>query len=141
MTVTVDSKWLLSHLDDPNAIIIDARGDMPYRFGHIKNALSLAIERVISTAPNGANLVIDAPIAEEVFTSLGIDDRKIVVVYSEYMDPSAARIAWTLMYHGHSNLKILDVIFESENFLSISCVCSNGILNLGSNFSAFHILF
>jgi 3-mercaptopyruvate sulfurtransferase SseA len=73
MTVAVDSKWLLSHLDDPNAIIIDARGDMPYRSGHIKNALSLAIERVISTAPNGANLVIDAPIAEEVFTSLGLD--------------------------------------------------------------------
>jgi thiosulfate/3-mercaptopyruvate sulfurtransferase len=25
------------------------------------------------------------------------------------MDPSAARIAWTLMYHGHQNVKILDV--------------------------------
>ena len=109
MIVTVDSKWLLSHLDDPNIIIIDARGVMPYRFGHIKNALPLAIERVISIAPNGANLVIDAPIAEEVFTNLGIDDRKIVVVYGEYMDPSAARIAWTLMYHGHPNVKILDV--------------------------------
>ena len=109
MVVTVDSKWLLSHIDDPNVIIIDARGVMPYKFGHIKNALLLAIERVISMAPNGANLVIDAPIAEEVFTSLGIDDRKIVVVYGEYMDPSATRIAWTLMYHGHSNVKILDV--------------------------------
>ena len=84
MVVTVDSKWLLSHIDDPNVIIIDARGVMPYKFGHIKNALLLAIERVISMAPNGANLVIDAPIAEEVFTSLGIDDRKIVVVYGEY---------------------------------------------------------
>ena len=109
MIVTVDSKWLLSHLDDPNVIIIDARGVMPYRFGHIKNALSLSVEHVISTAPNGANLVIDAPTAEEVFTSLGIDYRKIVVVYGEYMDPSAARIAWTLMYHGHPNVKILDV--------------------------------
>jgi thiosulfate/3-mercaptopyruvate sulfurtransferase len=109
MIVTVDSKWLLSHIDDPDVIIIDARGVMPYKFGHIKNALPLAIERVVSMAPNGANLVIDAPIAEEVFTSLGIDDRKIVVVYGEYMDPSAARIAWTLMYHGHSNVKILDV--------------------------------
>src|SRR4030095_12555338 len=99
MTVTVDRKWLLSHIDDPDVIIIDARGVMPNKFGHIKNALPLAIERVISMAPNGANLVIDAPIAEEVFTSLGIDDRKIVVVYGEYMDPSAARIAWTLMYH------------------------------------------
>ncbi len=109
MIVTIDSKWLLSHLDDPDVIIIDARGVMPYRFGHIKNALSLAIERVISTAPNGANLVIDGPIAEEIFTSLGIDDCKFVVVYGEYMDPSAARIAWTLMYHGHPNVKILDV--------------------------------
>ncbi|MGH9926708.1 MAG: sulfurtransferase [Nitrososphaeraceae archaeon] len=109
MTVTVDSKWLLSRIDDPNVIIIDARGVMPYRFGHIKNALSLSIERVISTAPNGANLVIDRSLAEEVFTNLGIDDSKIVVVYGEYMDPSAARIAWTLMYHGHPNVKILDV--------------------------------
>jgi thiosulfate/3-mercaptopyruvate sulfurtransferase len=109
MIVTIDSKWLLSHLDDPDVIIIDARGVMPYRFGHTKNALSLAVERVVSTAPNGANLAIDAPIAEEIFTSLGIDDCKFVVVYGEYMDPSAARIAWTLMYHGHPNVKILDV--------------------------------
>jgi thiosulfate/3-mercaptopyruvate sulfurtransferase len=109
MKVTVDSKWLLSHLDDPNVIIIDARGDTPYRFGHIKNALPLSIERVISTASNGANLVIDTSVAEEVFASLGIDDHKIVVVCGEYMDPSAARIAWTLMYHGHPNVKILDI--------------------------------
>jgi 3-mercaptopyruvate sulfurtransferase SseA len=61
---------------------------MPYRFGHIKNAFSLAVERVISTAPNGANLVIDAPIAEEVFTSLGIDDRQhrcCVQAFVEYV--------------------------------------------------------
>ena len=109
MIVTVDSKWLLSHLDDPNVIILDAREVMPYRFGHIKNALSLVVERVISVADNGANLVIDALTAEEVFSSLGIDGSKIVVVYGEYMDPSAARIAWTLMYHGHQNVKILDV--------------------------------
>jgi thiosulfate/3-mercaptopyruvate sulfurtransferase len=109
MIVTVDSKWLLSHIDDPDLIIIDARGVMPYKFGHIKNALPLAIERVISMAPNGANLVIDRLVAEQIFTNLGIDDSKIVVVYGEYMDPSAARIAWTLMYHGHTNVKILDI--------------------------------
>jgi thiosulfate/3-mercaptopyruvate sulfurtransferase len=109
MIVTVGSTWLLSHLDDPNVIIIDARGVMPYRFGHINNSLPLSIEYVISIAPNGANLVIDRSLAEEVFTNLGIDDSKIVVVYGEYMDPSAARIAWTLMYHGHTNIKILDI--------------------------------
>ena len=109
MKVTVDSKWLLSHLDDPNLIVIDARGSILYSIGHIRNALSLAVERVISVAPNGANLVIDASIAEQVFSHLGIDDNKIVVVYGEHMNPSASRIAWTLMYHGHANVKLLDV--------------------------------
>ena len=101
MIVTVGSKWLLSHLDDPNIIIIDGRGDMPYRFGHIKNSLPLSIDHVISTAPNGANLVIDRSLAEEVFTNFGIDDSKIVVVYGEYLDPSADKnsldfnVSWT----------------------------------------------
>jgi len=25
------------------------------------------------------------------------------------MNPSASRVAWTLMYHGHTNVKLLDV--------------------------------
>jgi thiosulfate/3-mercaptopyruvate sulfurtransferase len=114
MIVTVDSKWLLSHLDDPNIIIIDARGVMPYRSGHIKNALPLAVERVISLADNGANLVIDSPTAEKLFGGprIGIDGSKMVVVYGEYIDPSAARIVWTLMYHGHQNVKMLNVGFN-----------------------------
>jgi thiosulfate/3-mercaptopyruvate sulfurtransferase len=112
MIIAVDSKWLLSHLDDPNIITIDARGVMPYRFGHINNALPLDVERVISLADNGANLVIDTSTAEKLFDGLGIDGSKMVIVYGEYIDPSAARIVWTLMYHGHQNVKMLDVGFN-----------------------------
>lgn len=32
MTVTVDNKWLAANLDNPDLVIIDARGDF-YRFG------------------------------------------------------------------------------------------------------------
>jgi thiosulfate/3-mercaptopyruvate sulfurtransferase len=112
MMLTVDTKWLASHLDDPNLVILDVRGNMPYRLGHIKNAKPLGVEYVISVADNGANLVIDRPIAEKVFTELGIDNSKIVVVYGEYGDPSAARVVWTLMYHGHPNVKLLDIGFS-----------------------------
>ena len=86
--VSVDSKWLSSHLDDPNLVIIDTRDNISYRFRHIKNARPLGIERVISVADNGANLVVDGSIAEKVFTELGIDNSKTVVVYGEYGDPS-----------------------------------------------------
>src|SRR5215216_5219329 len=97
--IIVDSKWLASHLDDPNLVIIDTRDNISYRFRHIKNARPLGIERVIS-------------VAEKVFTELGIDDGKTVIVYGEYGDPSAARVVWTLMYHGHPNVKLLDIGFS-----------------------------
>ena len=110
--IVVDSKWLASRLDDPNLVIIDTRDNISYRFKHIKNARPLGIERVISVADNGANLVVDSSIAEKVFTELGIDDSKTVIVYGEYGDPSAARVVWTLMYHGHPNVKLLDIGFS-----------------------------
>jgi thiosulfate/3-mercaptopyruvate sulfurtransferase len=111
-TITTDANWLSSHLDDPNIVIIDARGMMPHRFSHIKNARPLGLESVISIADNGANLVIDSTTAEKVFGSLGIDDSKAVLVYGESIDPSAARIVWTLMYYGHTNVKLLDIGFS-----------------------------
>jgi thiosulfate/3-mercaptopyruvate sulfurtransferase len=67
--VTVDSKWLTEHLDNPDVVLIDSRGDLAYRFGHIKNARVLGVERIISLA-NGANLVVDSPTAEKIFGDL-----------------------------------------------------------------------
>lgn len=111
--MTIDANWLASHLDDENVIIIDSRGIMPFRFSHIKNAMPLGVEKVISTDENGSYLVIAPQVAEQIFTSMGIDDTKVVIVYGEYPDPSLARIVWTLIYFGHSNVKILDIGFEN----------------------------
>ena len=108
-----DANWLASHLDDENVIIIDSRGIMPFRFSHIKNAMPLGVEKVISTDENGSYLVIAPQVAEQIFTSVGINDTKVVIVYGEYPDPSLARIVWTLIYFGHSNVKILDIGFEN----------------------------
>ena len=113
MNMIIDANWLASHLDDENVIIIDSRGIMPFRFSHIKNAMPLGVEKVISTDENGSYLVIAPQVAEQIFTSMGIDDTKVVIVYGEYPDPSLARIVWTLIYFGHSNVKILDIGFET----------------------------
>src|SRR5919107_1007614 len=107
--IILDSKWLAAHLDDDDLCIIDARGNYAYRFGHIKNSQPLDVEKVISISDNGSNLVIEKQVAESLFSSLGIDDSKIVVVYGEYPDPSAARVVWTLNYYGHENSKLLDI--------------------------------
>ena len=117
--ITIDSKWLASHLDSPQTVIIDSRGNIPYRLAHIKNARPLAVEHVISVASNGANLVLDESSAEKIFSDLGIDDSKTVVVYGENVDPSAARIVWSLMYHGHQNTKLLDIGFTAWQRLGL----------------------
>src|SRR4028119_516295 len=109
MAIAVDANWLMSHLNDPNVVIIDGRGLMPYRFGHIRNAKPLNVEQVVFISTNGSNLVINSQAAEKVFSSLGIDESKTVVVYGEYPDPSAARIVWTLIYYGHTDAKLLDI--------------------------------
>jgi thiosulfate/3-mercaptopyruvate sulfurtransferase len=110
--ITMDANLLASCLDDPNIFIIDSRDIMAYRFRHIKNAKRIGIESVISIADNGANLVIDAPTAERLFSSASIDGSNTIVVYGEIADPSAARIVWTLMYHGHLNVRLLNIGFN-----------------------------
>ena len=127
MTLTVDANWLLSRLEDADTVIIDCRGIMPYRFGHIKNAKPLALERVISVAENGANLVIYTKTAEEVFSELGIDSSKTVVLYGEFPDPSVARIAWTLIYHGQENVKLLEVPYSHWHELGLPITRQNQI--------------
>jgi thiosulfate/3-mercaptopyruvate sulfurtransferase len=121
MMVSVSANWLASNLDDSNLVIIDARGILPYRYGHIRNAVPLGVEGVISVSDNGSNLVVDAQAAEKTFSDLGIDDSKSVVVYGEYPDPSVARVVWTLLYYGHARVKLLDVGYsqwQKEGFPS-----------------------
>ncbi|MBI5145725.1 MAG: sulfurtransferase [Thaumarchaeota archaeon] len=101
--------WLKEHLDDPNLVILDTRPKVAYLYGHIQNSISLTVEQVIKINQHGAHLVPDPEFCAELFGSIGIDETKTVVVVGESMDPSVARIAWTLDYLGHSDTKILDI--------------------------------
>ncbi len=104
----VSAKWLIENIDDPNLILIDSRHQIAYSYGHIKNAQSLSIEKLIKLDEYGSNLVPDEKHVEEIFSSLGIDELKHVVVGGSYMDPSPFRIAWTLQYYGHLKTSLLD---------------------------------
>ena len=108
----VNKLWLKSHLDDNDLVVIDGRGVLAYNSEHIKYAQPLDLADVISISQNGANLAIEGQAAENLFGKLGIDESKKIVVYGEYFDPSAARIAWTLLYNGHNKTSLLDTAFS-----------------------------
>ena len=138
MTMIEDYNWLSTHLDDPDIIILDSRGNMSYRFGHIENALPIGIESLISVANNGANLVADSKTAENVFTKRHIDESKSVIVYGENSDPTAARVIWTLLYHGHKKVKLLEIGFRdwSNVGLAVSKVLPTSPAPTNKSFSS-----
>lgn len=105
----ISYSWLAEHLNDENIVILDSRGNVAYSYAHIPNSQPLGLEKVVKTNQYGANLVLDIEQATNLFGSLGIDDTKTVIIYGDYLDPSAARIAWTLLYFGYEKTKILDI--------------------------------
>jgi thiosulfate/3-mercaptopyruvate sulfurtransferase len=100
---------LAEHYNDPDLVILDSRGSVAYSYAHIPNSQSLGVEKVVKTNQYGANLVIESEQAKTLFGLLGIDESKTVIIYGDYLDPSTARILWTLLYFGHEKTKILDV--------------------------------
>lgn len=106
MLVSID--WLKEHYSDPNVVILDTRPKPMFLYGHILNSQSLTIEQVIQIDQYGANLVVNEKKITDLFSSLGIDDSKTVVLIGDSMDPSVARIAWTFLYFGHEKTCLLD---------------------------------
>lgn len=105
----VSYQWLNEHINDQDLVIIDTRPKVAYMYGHIPNSFSLTVEQMIKVNKHGAHLVPEPQDASQLLGSLGIDNTKTVVITGEAMDPSVTRIAWTLMYLGHENTKILDI--------------------------------
>ena len=106
MLVSID--WLRDNLSDPNIVILDTRPKTMFLYGHIPKSQSLTIDQVIQFDQYGANPVVDEKKIIDLFSSLGIDNSKTVVLVGDSMDPSAARIAWTFLYFGHEKTCLLD---------------------------------
>ncbi len=103
----VSYEWLRDHADDPDLMVVDSRSGVSYSYGHLKNSVRLGMEDVITTDKYGSNLAAPADSISAVLGRLGIDGQKTLVVTGDFMDPSAARILWTLQYMGHQKTALL----------------------------------
>lgn len=113
MLVSID--WLKEHYNDPDIVIFDTRPKPMFLYAHISKSQSLTIEQVIQFDQYGANPVADEKKIVTLFSSLGVDSSKTVVLIGDSMDPSAARIAWTFLYFGHEKTNLLDAnIFDLQ---------------------------
>lgn len=106
MLVSID--WLKEHYNDTDIVIFDTRPKPMFLYAHISKSQSLTIEQIIQFDQYGANPVADEKKIIPLFSSLGVDSSKTVVLIGDSMDPSAARIAWTFLYFGHEKTYLLD---------------------------------
>ncbi len=124
MDTLVDVDWLVSHLDDPDLVILDCSivmessdsggmravsGRSTYDDGHIPGAryADLAGDLSDGTSPN--QFAVPRP---EVFCAamgaLGVGDGSLVVLYDSMMSIWASRVWWMLRWVGFDRAALLD---------------------------------
>ncbi|MDH3677571.1 MAG: rhodanese-like domain-containing protein [Nitrosopumilus sp.] len=94
----VSTTWLKDNLSDQKLVILDTRPTSLFLYGHLPNSQSVTIEQIIQFDQYGSNLVGDEEKLASLFGSLGIDETKNVIVVGDSIDPSSARVAWTLIF-------------------------------------------
>lgn len=100
-----ESAWLGDRLSDPRVRIVDARSANEYAAGHIAGAVHIDGFGNLPRAENG-----DMGAPEEfarLAGGLGIGDDTTVVVY-DTPTQRMGMVAWTFLYYGHRDVRILD---------------------------------
>lgn len=102
----VSTNWLAEHQDQ--ALVIDVRRAPLYWLGHIDGAQHVDRSDFLATRNHVVSLVPDVESLATLLGNLGATHDTPIVVYAEDDNPYAARLVWTLQYHGHSKAYVLD---------------------------------
>ena len=120
LTTLISTDELAARLDDPSLALFDVRheltspeswGETEYKASHIPRAVFLHLDRDLSAPKNGHNGRHPLPTPEAcaaLFSRVGIDAGKQVVVYDQGSGSFASRLWWMLRWVGHENVAVLD---------------------------------
>lgn len=102
----VDVQWLEKNLQNPDVLVLDASFAKAYAAKHIPGAVSVDLFQLMTYG------IKEVPVAEvqRTYQSLGISPGRKIVMYDEGGSWMAARLLYTLHYHGFpaKNLFLLD---------------------------------
>ena len=106
----VDTSWLSTRVNE--VTVVDVRVGPKYLLGHIDGAIHIDKKEFLSFRRGVKSLIPTVGEAQELFDRYGIAPDTTVVVYAEHSNPYSARFAWTLRYHGHDKVYVLDGGYE-----------------------------
>lgn len=102
----VSTQWLAENREQ--ALVIDVRRAPLYWLGHIDGAQHVDRDYFLETRNQVVSLVPGLDAMKALLGGLGATQDTPVVVYAEDNNPYAARLVWSLHYHGHTNAYVLD---------------------------------
>lgn len=102
----VSTDWLAANREQ--VVVVDVRKAAFYLLGHIDGAQSVEKGQFLATRNQVKSLVPSAAEITQLLSGLGVTPTSALVVYAEDDNPYAARLVWTLRYHGHKNSYVLD---------------------------------
>lgn len=104
--VFVTSEWLAAKRQA--VTLVDVRIAPLYLVGHIDGALHIDKDEFLFTREGVKSLAPTVAEFEALMDRFGITPETTVVAYAEDNNPYAARLVWTLRYHGHEKSYVLD---------------------------------
>ena len=104
LNVVEASKVGTVYMDNPDVVIIDARGEEAYAKGHLKGAISLAPSELVDEK----SMLVDQAQFEKVVGSKGISPEKMIYVYDDNAGVNAGRLLWSFRAYGHDAIMIVN---------------------------------
>ncbi len=109
MVEFVSADWVESQLGSPDFLLVDPRGPMRYMQGHLRGAVNLPAVRLFGREGK----LLSVYELAEFFGSVGVGNDTTVTMYDGGDGRNAALAAWALAYLGHTNVRIMDIFFET----------------------------
>lgn len=106
----VNTDWL--EANRAMVVVVDVRKARSYLSEHVDGAYNVERGKFLQTRNQVKSLVPSTAAITELLSTLGVTSKSTLVVYAEDDNPYAARLVWTLRYHGHKNSYVLDGGYE-----------------------------
>jgi thiosulfate/3-mercaptopyruvate sulfurtransferase len=104
----VDVAWLRAALSGEEDVqVIDVRNLQAFTVGHVPGSLHIELEQLRTTRDGVEDQVASAEAVEAALRAAGLREGARVVVLGDTVEPSPARVVWTLHYFEHPNAHLL----------------------------------
>jgi thiosulfate/3-mercaptopyruvate sulfurtransferase len=110
-TVIISGKDAIKLIGTAGTVFVDAQKATSYAKEHVAGAVNISRDDIV-VKKQVSNMLAPADVIETVMGSRGISNDTQVIIYDDNNNMDAARLWWTLLVYGHTNVKVVSGGFQ-----------------------------